>query len=46
VTELLPGFAAEVFRSGADGLAMLTSAMGVGAIGGVFGLAVERVHRG
>ncbi|MGQ7791082.1 MFS transporter [Faunimonas sp. B44] len=30
--ELLPGFAAEVFRSGASGLAILTSAVGVGAI--------------
>jgi len=36
VTELLPGFAAEVFGRGADGLAMLTSSMGVGAvIGGI-----------
>jgi len=31
-TELLSGFAAEVFERGADGLAMLTGAMGVGAI--------------
>ncbi|MYZ47935.1 MFS transporter [Propylenella binzhouense] len=30
--ELLPGFAAEIFRSGASGLAMLTSAVGGGAI--------------
>jgi MFS family permease len=39
VTELLPGFAADVFGRGADGLAMLTSAMGVGAVIGGFGLA-------
>ena len=32
--ELLPGFAANVFGRGADGLAMLTSAMGVGAVAG------------
>lgn len=30
--DLLPGFAGEVFRSGPQGLAILTSAMGVGAI--------------
>ena len=30
--ELLPGFAAEVFGRGADGLAMLTSATGFGAL--------------
>jgi MFS family permease len=30
--ELLPGFAAEVFGRGADGLAMLTSATGFGAV--------------
>lgn len=30
--ELLPGFAAEVFGRGADGLAMLTSATGLGAL--------------
>jgi predicted MFS family arabinose efflux permease len=35
--ELLPGFADEVFGYGADGLAMLTSSMGAGAvIGGAF----------
>ncbi len=35
--ELLPGFAAEVFGRGAEGLAWLTSAMGVGgAVGGVW----------
>lgn len=30
--DLLPGFAGEVFRAGPEGLAILTSAMGVGAI--------------
>ncbi|NKB42816.1 MAG: MFS transporter [Alphaproteobacteria bacterium] len=30
--DLLPGFAGEVFKSGPEGLAILTSAMGVGAI--------------
>lgn len=30
--DLLPGFAGEVFRAGPQGLAILTSAMGVGAI--------------
>ena len=30
--ELLPGFAAEVFGRGADGLAMLSSTIGIGAI--------------
>lgn len=34
VVELLPGFAAEVFRSGADGLAILTSSIGLGAVAG------------
>jgi len=35
--ELLPGFADEVFGYGADGLAMLTSSMGAGAVvGGAF----------
>jgi MFS family permease len=38
VAELLPGFAAEVFRSGADGLAILTSTVGVGAVVGGFWL--------
>jgi predicted MFS family arabinose efflux permease len=32
VVELLPGFAAAVFERGPDGLAWLTSAMGVGAM--------------
>ena len=32
LNELLPGFAAEVFRSGAGGLSMLASATGAGAI--------------
>jgi predicted MFS family arabinose efflux permease len=37
VVELLPGFAADVFGSGAGGLAALTSAVGLGAIvGGVW----------
>lgn len=37
VAELLPGFAADVFGRGADGLALLTSASGLGAmIGGLW----------
>jgi predicted MFS family arabinose efflux permease len=32
VVELLPGFAAEVFESGVNGLAAMTSSVGVGAI--------------
>ena len=40
-TELLPGFAAEVFDRGADGFAMLTGAMGVGAIVGGMTLATR-----
>lgn len=37
VTDLLPGFAAEVFGRGADGLAWLTSMMGLGAmLGGLW----------
>ena len=32
--ELLPGFAAEVFGRGADGLAVLGSAVGIGAVAG------------
>jgi predicted MFS family arabinose efflux permease len=39
VVELLPGFAAEVFARGAGGLAVLASAVGVGAVGGGFWLA-------
>jgi len=34
ITELLPGFASAVFNSGADGLAILTSSIGIGAAGG------------
>lgn len=34
VFELLPGFADEVFKKGAPGLAIFTSAVGLGAIGG------------
>ncbi len=37
--ELLPGFAAEVFSRGAGGLAVLGSAVGVGAVAGGFWLA-------
>jgi len=40
-SELLSGFAAEVFNRGADGLAMLTGAMGVGAIIGGMMLATR-----
>lgn len=37
IVELLPGFAAKHFNSGADGLAILSSSIGVGAvIGGVW----------
>lgn len=37
IIELLPGFAARHFASGADGLAILTSSIGIGAvIGGVW----------
>jgi MFS family permease len=39
VVELLPGFAAEVFDRGAGGLAVLASAVGVGAVGGGLWLA-------
>jgi MFS family permease len=41
--ELLPGFAANVFNSGAGGLAILASSMGVGAILGGLWLG-QRVH--
>ncbi|MEE8516652.1 MAG: MFS transporter [Alphaproteobacteria bacterium] len=34
VSELLPGFAAGIFSQGADGLAWMTSVMGVGAMAG------------
>ena len=37
--ELLPGFAAEVFGRGASGLAMLSSAVGIGAVAGGLWLA-------
>lgn len=40
-TELLPAFAAEVFGRGADGFALLTGAMGVGAIIGGMTLATR-----
>lgn len=44
VVELLPGFAGEVFASGAQGLARLSAAIGVGAIiGGVFLAQRERL---
>jgi MFS family permease len=46
VVELLPGFAARVFASGAGGLAMLTSAIGVGAVAGGLWLAGRRDPRG
>jgi predicted MFS family arabinose efflux permease len=39
VVELLPGFAAAVFASGADGLAVLTSTVGAGAVLGGLWLA-------
>ena len=39
VTELLPGFAADVFGRGADGLAWLTSMLGLGAMAGGFWMA-------
>ena len=38
IVELLPGFASEVFKSGAQGLAMLTSSIGIGAVVGGFWL--------
>ena len=40
-TELLPGFAAAVFDRGADGFALLTGAMGLGAIFGGMTLATR-----
>jgi MFS family permease len=39
VVELLPGFAADVFGTGADGLALLTSTVGAGAVLGGLWLA-------
>jgi len=44
--ELLSGFAADVFARGADGLAMLTGAMGVGAIFGGMTLATRTAVAG
>ncbi len=41
VTELLPGFADAVFGGGADTLALLTAAFGVGATIGAVGLAMR-----
>ncbi len=44
VVELLPGFAGEVFQSGATGLARLSAAMGIGAVlGGIFLAQRERL---
>ncbi|HEY4135921.1 MAG TPA: MFS transporter [Alphaproteobacteria bacterium] len=44
LTDLLPGFAAEVFENGAHGLAMLQSSHGVGAmIGGLLMLSYARL---
>jgi MFS family permease len=37
--DMLPGFSADVFGRGVDGLAWLTSAMGLGAVGGALVLA-------
>jgi MFS family permease len=39
IVELMPGFASVVFQSGAAGLAILTSAIGIGAVGGGLWLA-------
>jgi MFS family permease len=44
--ELLPAFAADIFGRGADGFAMLTSAMGVGAIIGGMILATRTSVKG
>lgn len=41
VTDLMPGFAGQVFGVGADGLAMLLSAHGVGAMSGAIWLAAR-----
>jgi MFS family permease len=41
VTDLLPGFAGQVFSSGADGLAMLLSAHGMGATVGAMWMAAR-----
>lgn len=44
--ELLPGFAAEVFDRGAEGLAMMTSATGLGAMSGGLWLARRGLTEG
>ena len=41
VVDLLPGFAGDVFHRGAGGLAWLTAAMGLGAMGGALWLALR-----
>jgi len=46
VVELLPGFAAEVFQRGAGGLAVLGSAVGVGAVAGGLWLTQRSTERG
>jgi MFS family permease len=43
VTDLLPGYSGAVFNSGATGLALMTSAMGVGSMIGAFTIA-QRGH--
>ena len=44
--ELLPGLTAAVYGRGAEGLAILSSAVGIGAIAGGFWLARRRGNRG
>jgi MFS family permease len=44
--DFLPGFAGAVFRSGADGLALLTAGMGVGAMIGATWIAMRGHTRG
>jgi MFS family permease len=39
VTDLLPGYSGAVFASGAEGLALMTSAMGIGSMIGAFTIA-------
>lgn len=46
VIELLPGFADRVFAAGAEGLAILTSAIGAGAVAGGLWLAGRKEPRG
>jgi predicted MFS family arabinose efflux permease len=41
VSDLLPGFAGQVFSTGADGLAMLLSAQGIGAASGAIWIAAR-----